>query len=609
MDLQAPEYRRKGNVLKTEMLEHGNSIFEGMNLHSSGRLIPIEISVGKIERSTGNLYFSIVRDISSRKKAEAELASKNDELRLRNEELARLYRASGSLISAAFLTTQELAQKIVEVVQLEFGQDNCSLFVPEKDLKELIRLATAGPYSDQVRNAHLTLDGEGLVVQAFRTGKTVNVPDVRADPHYVSNWEAARSEMAIPLKIGDNVIGVIDVQSPELDAFSPNAERPMTIFAERAALGLEHSRLNSRMEGRIQQLTALRTIDMAISGSFDINLTLGILLDQAIGQLQVDAADVLIFNAATQNFRMACERGFHEPMPQHTQLNHGMGYAWRVIRERRMILIPNIQAEPTPLPRSPDLSGETFTAYIGMPLIAKGQIRGVLEIFHRTEVKFDPEWYEFLELLTGQAAIAIDNIELFDKLQSSNSELNLAYNSTLEGWASALELRDQDTGGHTRRTTELTIKLAQAIGIKESEMVNIYRGTLLHDIGKMGVPDSVVLKPGPLTDDEWVIMRKHPQYAFDLLSPIAYLRQALDIPYCHHEKWDGSGYPRGLKADQIPLAARIFAVVDVYDALTSTRPYRGAWLKKDAVSHIKEQSGKHFDPKVVDLFLRELQND
>jgi HD-GYP domain-containing protein (c-di-GMP phosphodiesterase class II) len=168
-----------------------------------------------------------------------------------------------------------------------------------------------------------------------------------------------------------------------------------------------------------------------------------------------------------------------------------------------------------------------------------------------------------------------------------------------------LELRDHETEGHTRRTTELTIRLAQAMGIKDNDIVHIYRGALLHDIGKMGVPDSIVLKPGPLREDEWVKMRKHPQYAYDMLSPISYLKQALDIPYCHHEKWDGTGYPRGLKGEQIPLSARIFAVVDVWDALTSERPYRNAWPQEKAIDFIHDQSGIHFDPKVVDIFLRE----
>jgi HD-GYP domain-containing protein (c-di-GMP phosphodiesterase class II) len=184
----------------------------------------------------------------------------------------------------------------------------------------------------------------------------------------------------------------------------------------------------------------------------------------------------------------------------------------------------------------------------------------------------------------------------------------MAYEKTLEGWASALELRDQDTEGHTRRTTELSMRLAQAMGLSDNDIIHLYRGALLHDIGKMGVPDSIVLKPGPLTEEEWSSMRKHPQYAYDMLSPISYLRMAVDVPYCHHERWDGSGYPRGLKGEQIPLAARIFAVVDVWDALISERPYRKEWSREQARQYIKEESGKSFDPEVVKVFLKEIEN-
>ena len=195
-------------------------------------------------------------------------------------------------------------------------------------------------------------------------------------------------------------------------------------------------------------------------------------------------------------------------------------------------------------------------------------------------------------------------MQLFEGLQRSNIELSLAYDTTLEGWAKALELRDQETEGHTLRVTETTMQLARAMGVNEEHIVHVRRGALLHDMGKIGVPDSILLKPGPLTDEEWTVMRRHPQLAFDMLSPIQYLRPALDIPYCHHEKWDGSGYPRGLKGKQIPLAARIFAIVDVWDALLSDRPYRKGWPAKDALQYIREQSGRHFDSQVVEAFLQ-----
>jgi putative two-component system response regulator len=189
-------------------------------------------------------------------------------------------------------------------------------------------------------------------------------------------------------------------------------------------------------------------------------------------------------------------------------------------------------------------------------------------------------------------------------LEHAHNELKAAYDATIEGWSRAMDLRDRETEGHTQRVTQLTLKLAEAAGMNQEELVHIRRGALLHDMGKLGIPDAVLHKPAKLTDEEWVLMRQHPQLAYDMLHPIDYLHPALDIPYCHHEKWDGSGYPRGLKGEQIPLVARLFAIVDVWDALTSDRPYRPAWQKAETLKYIKEQSDKHFDPRAVDLFFQ-----
>jgi putative nucleotidyltransferase with HDIG domain len=252
---------------------------------------------------------------------------------------------------------------------------------------------------------------------------------------------------------------------------------------------------------------------------------------------------------------------------------------------------------------APRLAEEGFTCYTAMPLISKGKILGVLEVFEREHQKHDRDWLDFFNALAGQAAIAIDNARLLQGLQRSNTELILAYDATIEGWSRAMDLRDKETEGHTQRVTTLTLKLARAMGIREADVLHIQRGALLHDIGKLGVPDNILLKSGKLTEEEWEIMRQHPTYAFNMLFPIVYLKPALDIPYCHHEKWDGTGYPQGLQGEQIPLAARIFAVADVWDALTSDRPYRNAWPKEQASEYIREQAGKHFDPQAVKAFL------
>ena len=193
------------------------------------------------------------------------------------------------------------------------------------------------------------------------------------------------------------------------------------------------------------------------------------------------------------------------------------------------------------------------------------------------------------------------------KLRNVHTELLEAYEETIAGWSRAMDLRDRETEGHSQRVTDLTLKMAKMFGMSDEELVHVRRGALLHDMGKLGIPDAILQKEDKLNAEELEVMRKHPQFAYDLLHPIEYLRGALDIPFCHHEKWDGTGYPRGLKGKEIPVAARLFAVVDVWDALTSDRSYRSAWKKEDALNHIREQAGKHFDPQVVDLFFKVIE--
>jgi PAS domain S-box-containing protein len=362
-------------------------------------------------------------------------------------------------------------------------------------------------------------------------------------------------------------------------------------------------RSESKTKSQLERLGALRSIDLAITSGLDLGLTLSIILEHVRLQLEIDAAAILLLDQNTQFLEFAAGSGFKTNALQFTRIRLGEGYAGKALLERKVLTIPYLQNRKTDFLRSPIFSQESFVGYYAVPLIAKGQSLGVLEIFHRASIRADHEWLDFMNMIARQAAIAIDNAMLFKNLQLSNTELTLAYDKTIEGWSRALDLRDKETEGHTRRVTETSIKLAIQMGIPRSELVHIHRGAMLHDIGKVAIPDGILLKPGPLTDEEWAIMRRHPLIAMELLSPISHLTPALAIPRSHHERWDGAGYPDGLAGENIPLAARIFAVVDVYDALTSDRPYRSAWSPTEAVDYIRGESGRHFDPRVISAFL------
>ena len=361
--------------------------------------------------------------------------------------------------------------------------------------------------------------------------------------------------------------------------------------------------LNQGLEQRVQYIAALHQIDMAIMSTPDMSVTLGLVLEQVRAQLGVDAAAVLTCDPDTEDMTYAAGSGLRCSLYDYAGQTVGVGPAGRAARQRSAVQLSNLSWTPEIFAGNPVLASENFAAYWAVPLIAKGELKGVLEVFHRSPLPPDDGWLERLDILAGQAAIAIDSATMFQDIQRSHHELMEAYEATIEGWGRALDLRDQETEGHSRRVTDLAERLARALGLSEGELVPIRRGALLHDIGKMGVPDRILLKTDDLTPTEWRVMRRHPQDAYDMLSPIAFLRPALDIPYCHHEKWDGSGYPRGLHGEEIPLAARLFAIVDVWDALSSDRPYRARWSEARVLDHIRSLSGTHFDPHVVAVFL------
>ena len=371
----------------------------------------------------------------------------------------------------------------------------------------------------------------------------------------------------------------------------------------------ERKSAEEKIRQQLTHIAALREIDQAITSSFDMDVSLNVLLTHAIKLLNVDAAAVLKLNPELKTLVFTAGFGFRTNLVKTASVHVNESYAGKAVLERRVVRIPDLTNKSDNLFSFGFLKDEGFVSYYGAPLIVKGKVIGVLEIFSRTVIERDADWFNLFTSLAGQAAIAMDNLTLFTDLQRSNLELSLAYDATIEGWSHAMDLRDKETEGHTLRVTEMTMNLAEELSLSEKELVHMRRGALLHDIGKLGVPDYILHKPGKLTTEEWNIMRQHPTYAFEMLMPIAYLRPALDIPYCHHEKWDGSGYPRGLKGEQIPLAARIFAVIDVWDALITDRPYRLAWTKEKALEYIKEQAGKHFDPFIVDVFLDTISSE
>jgi len=543
-------------VSKRKLNETGALLWEGLHRRKDGSTFPVEISLRNV-RLDREYLVSVARDITERKEAE--------EARRGNEERYR---------------------KLFENMLNGFAY--CQMLFDENDQPiDFIYLEVNRAFEDLTGLKNIV--GK-KVTEAIPGIKESNPELFEIYGRVALTGTPERLEIFVdPLKMWLT----ISVYSPERGFF-------IAVFDNIS----ERKQAEEKVRRQLDHLTALADIDRAILSSFNLELNLDMLVKIVVAQMDVDAAIIMVFDPVLQNLESFSGFGFLTNAFEHRKLRLGEGNAGQAALERRVVHVPNL-AEQKDNPRlARALAGEKFVSYFGVPLIAKGQVKGVLEIFHRSPLEPNQEWLGLLNTLAGQAAIAIDNVSLFENLQKSNMELSLAYDATIEGWSHALDLRDRETEGHTRRVTRLALKLARNMGVKDEDLVHFRRGALLHDIGKMGIGDEILLKPSKLTRAEWEIMRQHPVYAREMLLPVMYLKDALDIPYSHHEKWNGSGYPLGLKGKGIPLTARIFAVVDVYDALTSDRPYRKAWTKNKALVYIRKQSGKHFDPKVVKAFFK-----
>jgi len=538
------------------------------------------------------------------KAAETELAQLYETEQRRSQRLSDLQLLGTELTSLH--SEQELLESLVKKGALLSNSPVCTVLLLDVITDEIILAAHFGLPASVPKGLRIPVALLQQAANALISGKTIIISNIDQEMpalRKVLVHPDVQSFFAFPLVIDGVVTGTITLSSLQPRHPSVAEIHTYELLARLASAALDNVRLFEGVNRSLQRMGSLRRVDMAISSSFDLVMTLNILLEQVTTHLGVDAADILVLDTSDSTLKYTCGRGFHSQALKYTNLRIGEGFAGQAAMERRTIHVPDLQEEMQGMEKSSSLPSEGFISYWGVPLLAKGNIQGVLEVFNRQPIPADKDWVNFLETLAGQAAIAVDNVQLFNHLERSNADLSMAYDSTLTGWATALELRDNETEGHTRRVAVTTTLLAGRMGVHDEDIRFIRWGSLLHDIGKMGIPDSILLKPGPLSDEEWVIMRTHPVLAYEMLSPIHYLGNALDIPYCHHEKWDGSGYPRGLKGEQIPLAARIFAIVDVWDALTSDRPYRSAWTPEKTMSYIQEQVGTHFDPQVAKAFM------
>ena len=523
---------------------------------------------------------------------------------------------------------QRLTGLIITEIITTMHVKRAGLFVSQKEGDPYILVSGNGfNYS---KHREFCVD-HPLIMKLKKVFQSIMWSELESSPMIKSLWKDEldylvdlQAELFIPLTTKNDLVGILVLGKKMSEApYTQEDISILTTLASQTSLAIQNAKLFSlaqkeltqrrkaekNLQLQLKRLSALQDINVAITENFDLQIPLVMLIDQVVNELNVDAADVLLYNPEDDNLKYIAGKGFKTDALKYTSLNMGQGMAGTAAQKREPIYVRDLASELTTLSQSPMLKDEKFISYYGFPLIARNQIKGVLEIFHRSTLEPDQQWLDYLNTLISETAIALDNARMFTDLEKTNIELVSAYEATLEGWARTLEMRDRETEGHSQRVLGLTLRLAEKMGIRGEELVHIRRGSLLHDIGKIAIPDSILQKPGPLTDDEWKTMRRHPSIAYEMLSSIHFLEPALEIPYSHHEKWDGSGYPQGLRGEEIPISARIFAIIDVWDALSSDRPYRKAWSEEKVIAHIKEQSGTHFDPKVVEKFIAMLDEE
>lgn len=545
-------------------LERTNTtMFEDTHYRKDGTAYPVEVVVSKFNYESEPFYFVFAYDITERKEADRIISQVNSALRTIAECNQILVRATDE---------NHLLRDICKLLVDAGGYSMGWVGYAQQDEDKTVRpVAKYGNDKGYVDSAKITWSngerGRGPIGTAIRTMRTVVVNSLAEDPNFDPWRENAKAHgfksiIALPLSAGGKTFGALGIYANTTDTFVPDAVALLQRMADDLAYGIHAIRNRYNLQIAEDSLKASEDVFSNLVENLPAATVVvdtdGRILyqnsiskknnpDDPIGKLPSDLFPASVANQIKQNNALALEH-------KATQ---------------------SIEVYPTK-----DGNESYFNTY--RFVLPRGGMSPYI----------------------GVISVDITALKRAEKQsERSNQELLEAYEKTIEGWARALDLREHETFGHSERVAQITLAFARELMIPNEEMQYIYRGALLHDIGKLGIPDNILLKEGPLTDEEWVIMRKHPGMAYELLSYVPFLQRSIDIPYYHHERWDGSGYPHSIKGNEIPLAARMFAYIDVWDALVSNRPYRRAMEKSEIRAYFKREAGRLFDPDLLEIFL------
>ena len=564
-----------------------------------GTIFPVELTTGALSITDQKIVMLFINDISERRQRETEMEA---------------IVAIGAAMRHA-PNRHDLLVIILQQIMDMLGVDATALVVYDPYTRKMIVELGCGRFESATgQRAATDLDIQSISVTKDLTREAQSNPLTSL----LSNLSILGTIPFVDCNLlinQDETLGMLLIgrKTP----MTVQQDRLLTSISEISASALKRTTLFEETTNYARQMSIASEMGLMLGQSIDLP-KLYAQASKSIFAMYPDACGLLVslFDVPSQTF--SCIYAFTDneeldiaTIPRIPLGPPGKGTQSQVVHTRRPLIIADLQAARQNMQKSMiigDTAGVPQSA-LYVPMLAQDKIIGVVNLQSYQLNRYSQNDAELLTLVSSTFAVAIENARLFNGLRQSNTELSEAYDATISGWSKALDLRDMETEGHSQRVADLTVRLSHALGLSEKEIVQIRRGALLHDIGKIGVPDHILLKHGPLNDEEWIQMRMHPVYAYEMLRSIEFLSGALEIPYGHHEKWDGSGYPLGLKEEEIPLSARIFAIVDVWDALTSDRPYRACWPKLKSIAHIQSQSGIHFDPTVLSAFMKLLTED
>jgi len=499
------------------------------------------------------------------------------------------------------LDLDKLLRVVMELITDLMGVENCSLLLMEESTKTLRIVIANGLDYDIIKNTEVKL-GEGISGYVAQTGEPLLITNIDSEGRFIKRNSieySTRSALSVPLKVKQKVIGVVNVNNKKNGKPFTNSDLLLLqTLSSQISSAIENARLYNKMQQKIVEMTMLQNVGQVINSTLDLSEVLKLVLDQILNIFDADMGSLMLWDDKCECLRITEQRGLDTLYSSQISFKRGEGVAGKVFESGRGVLVENSLKDEI-YKKFGDDSEKIEKTLMCVPIAIKGEVKGVLSCEKMLDHTgpFTKENLDLMTTISTQASVAIENANLYNDL------LDL-YLHTIQSLAAAIDAKDSYTHGHSRRVMYFSIAIAEAMGFSGDELNTLRHTALLHDVGKIGISESILQKPGKLTDEEFDNIRSHPVVGSHILESIDFLKDVRMQMKHHHEKYDGTGYPDGLKGEEIPLGARIIAVADTYDAMTSTRSYRKGLKHEVAVEEIKRCSGTQFDPKVVEAFLK-----